>query len=695
MKTHYSCAELAAMKLPEYPTAINRMRDRVRAENWPSREVPGKGGKSGLRTEYQPPKAVMEIIKKRHDQQVLDKVFSEQKQLPAPIEIATQEVKLPIVAKGGNKVGEIFKGGAMVRRGLVRRVKEEGRLTDVDRARRDAALMLCQAIDMATVMTHQSAAVAMRDMAERIISGVAKPELIDAARVTYIKPRQDGWSVTPLVARLSKMYAAYLQGRDEGDIARYLVPGHREKTGQEPIHIHAFLLFFCKPSRPPVTEAWRAAQGWFEAQSLPCPAVDTFYRIEKALPPTLKYRGRMTGSEWRALKPYVSRDVSMFSTNDLWVGDGHSFKAKVQHPIHGRPFIPEVTVVLDWVSRRSVGWSVTLSENCVAVSDAFRHAQQQSRARPLIYYSDNGSGQTGKTIDCPIHGALARQGIVHETGIPGNPQGRGIIERWWQTTLIPLARTYPTCQWKGSDKETVRKMLVAIDKEGGKGASIVPAFGQFLIDLEAELGWEGRYNTTPHSELDGRTPAQEYERRLSADSACCGPSDAELSVLWMPEVKRIPDRGLIRLFNNEYFNKTLVDVLSEGEAARVRYDLQDAKQVWVMRMDGTYLCEAKFEGNKRDAFPKARIEQIREERVAGQIGLAEKKIERAKADLAQVIEGETLIKVEFPQVVREELTRVEWVEKTEEKKASYMDTVMMLYGNKDAEEDDAGVVAVR
>jgi putative transposase len=194
-------------------------------------------------------------------------------------------------------------------------------------------------------------------------------------------------------------------------------------------------------------------------RGLESPSYGTVVRIEQSLPVTVKYRGRVTGSEWRGLKPYIERDVSMFKSNDIWVGDGHSFKAKVAHPIHGQPYTPEITVMIDWVSRKIVGWSIALSESTVAVSDAFRHAQLQTRARPLVYYSDNGSGQTGKMIDHPIAGTLARQGIAHETGIPGNPQARGIIERLWQVTLIPLARTYATCTWRGADENARNKMI--------------------------------------------------------------------------------------------------------------------------------------------------------------------------------------------------------------------------------------------
>ena len=221
---------------------------------------------------------------------------------------------------------------------------------------------------------------------------------------------------------------------------------------------------------------------WLAERGLPPIGYSTVCKIEKELPVTVKYRGRVTGSEWRSLKPYVERDVSMFHSNDIWVGDGHSFKAKVQHPIHGQPYTPEITFILDWVSRKIVGWSIALSESTVAVSDAFRHAQMATRARPLIYYSDNGSGQTGKMIDHPVAGTLARQGIARETGIPGNPQARGIIERIWQVTLIRLAREYPTCTWKGADDNHTNKMLKLLNRKD-QGGITIPSFRQLVDDV--------------------------------------------------------------------------------------------------------------------------------------------------------------------------------------------------------------------
>ncbi|MFK5247635.1 transposase, partial [Glaesserella parasuis] len=132
------------------------------------------------------------------------------------------------------------------------------------------------------------------------------------------------------------------------------------------------------------------------------------------------------------------RDWSPFVANDIWIGDGHSLKLKVAHPVHGRPFTPELTMIADGASRKIVGWSLSLSENAFAVLDALRHGIA-THGVPAIYYSDNGGGEKNKILDAEVTGILPRFSIHHATGIAGNPQGRGIIERLNKTVGLRIA----------------------------------------------------------------------------------------------------------------------------------------------------------------------------------------------------------------------------------------------------------------
>ena len=616
-KGWFSAQELAG--LPGMPSTYSAVIRAAKKNLWANRtKVRGKG------LEYS-----LTALPKQTQKHILGLVMNQTVEAPAPSLPAPAANAAPAVQAPGPVV---------VARGQKRKSAELVTFSDWHRTYQDGSLVLCRAIDAAVATADCSVKKACQELAERLVSGEAHPELQAAAVATYLKPRKGAGplgGVSAQLSRLQKMMAFYEQGRLAGDVGLYLVPGKPEKTGPDPVHVAAFLRFYCRPTRPPVAEAYRAMKPWLQERGIAVPSYATVTRIERELPVTVKYRGRMTGSEWRSLKPYIERDVSMFHANDIWVGDGHSLKAKVQHPIHGQPFVPEITVILDWVSRKIVGWSVALSESTVAVSDAFRHAQSVTRARPLVYYSDNGAGQTGKMIDCPVSGTLARQGIAHETGIPGNPQARGILERLWQVTFIPLARTYPTCTWRGADENATTKMLKALNRND-QGGIRIPSFRQLLDDVARVVEDYNLHHE--HRELGGNTPEDEYQARIDRDSIVFGPSDSELAALWMPEVVRTPQRGRVSLFGNTYCKADLVEMLPEGTKVRVRYDLHDADRVWLLTLEGMYLGEARWDSHREAAFPVPMMDQLRAERAAGKVKRGEKIIAEAQAELGQVLD---------------------------------------------------------
>ena len=167
-------------------------------------------------------------------------------------------------------------------------------------------------------------------------------------------------------------------------------------------------------------------------------------------------------------------------------------------------------MIIDGCTRMVVGFSFSLAESCVAVADALRIGIKHNGV-PLMYYSDNGGGQTGKTIDHEITGLTARLGIHHETGLPGNPQGRGIIERWWQDNLIRLAAQYETFTGSSMDRSTqnllYRKMDSAFNAwrqgkeltpEQQRYKAKLPSWQQFMADVMQCIA---DYNNRPHSEL--------------------------------------------------------------------------------------------------------------------------------------------------------------------------------------------------
>lgn len=354
------------------------------------------------------------------------------------------------------------------------------------------------------------------------------------------------------------------------------------------------------------------------------PSLDRVRRALAKLPLHIREFGRLTGSKYKGLLPYVERDWSLFKANDIWIGDGHSLKMKVAHPIHGRPFTPELTMIIDGASRKIVGWSLALSESAFAVLDALRHAISQ-HGLPCIYYSDNGGGEKNILLDAEVTGILPRFSIYHATGIAGNPQGRGIIERLNKTVGKRIAQRFPTYYGADADPDSKRRMLQSMISlsNAKKGAVLTPlqrkakeklvSWEELMVGIQEVIDWYN--NEHVHSEIRC-TPAVKYER-VTNPELIVYLSDVELRDIERPHFKRVTKRGLIEWKNHKYFHLELLN--HQGKEVVVGVDIHNADFVQVRTLDGRFICNAEFEAHKKAAFPVPMVEQQRENRAKGRL----------------------------------------------------------------------------
>ncbi|TQS89520.1 transposase [Limnobaculum zhutongyuii] len=428
----------------------------------------------------------------------------------------------------------------------------------------------------------------------------------------------------------------YCRAADGAERLALLAPGHRKPV--KPEHIGWFPLFLAhwrNLNGPSITAAYSSfCDEWAEiyadqpAMIEACPSYMSVRRAMNKLPRREKARGRLTGSAAKALETYKKRDWSTMPVNGCWIADGKSLNMKVAHPIHGHPFTPELTLVIDGRSRYVVGWSLALSESAIAVADAYRYGMER-HGKPLFVYSDNGGGETNKMLDADITGIFPRLGITHMTSIPGNPQSRGIIERLNGVIPRAIAQKFPTYNGLGADRESVRvtgrtiesavraienkRDLNAVQK---KAIAKLPSWNQLLDVITEEVE---KYNTQHrHSELpkiDGHhlTPAE--ARRLALETEGDDIeylTEVELRDMFKPEQVRVAQRGWLELMNNQYFSEALINV--DGEEVRVAYDIHDASRVIVRRMNGDYVCDAIWNGNKQAAIPVNAMQDAMEKR---------------------------------------------------------------------------------
>jgi len=398
----------------------------------------------------------------------------------------------------------------------------------------------------------------------------------------------------------------------------------------------------------------QAAQDVTKRLQRPADAWKQLYaRARRALPKVNKVdliKARHSGSEAKALLPHKRRDTSVLKPLDVFVGDGHTFKAKVRHPDHGAPFAPEVTAMMDAATRKICGWSSSLSESVMAVGDALRHAVGNAGV-PAIIYSDNGSGQTGKQIDCPITGVVARLGAEHRTGIPGNPQARGLIERSWSTWLIKCARQFGSYQGKDVDSGTLRKVASELAKEQralkraehtGEVIQLsqkAPSWKQFVAAVDRavhEYNTQHRHRSLPKHTSGPHagkhmTPQEAWDAMLDREHQF-KLGDLELRMLFMPALLRTAKRGEVQFLNQVYFSRELMAV--DGQQVRVHYDIHDPSFVLVFTAEGEYVCQADWNANRVEYFPKPVVQMAREKRVEARMKRLQGQMDLAQRELS-------------------------------------------------------------
>ena len=381
------------------------------------------------------------------------------------------------------------------------------------------------------------------------------------------------------------------------------------------------------------------------------PHYDAVRRAMDKMPEYVRECGRLTGASMKALKTYVKRDWSTLVNNDVWTGDGHSLKMKVAHPDHGKPFTPELTLIMDTASRYIVGWSMAYSENQLAVGDALRHAMTK-HGIPAIYYSDNGSGQKNKTFDTDVIGIFPRLGVHHETGIPGNPQGRGIIERVMKTIAQPIAREFETYHGPNVDSDTHRKISTAtasLANAQAAGREVLtpkqawakgklPSWKQLLDVTEAVISWYN--NEHKHTALGNVTPAamrQHIFNQMDAEDII-PLTEVEARDMFRPAVSRKVQRAWVTVYNNEYWHQALEDW--DGKEVDIFIDQHDAATVIIRDKDGSYICDAILDGNKRLAFPETLVERTKRQRAETRIKKLDEKKQQAIAETRPTLEHE-------------------------------------------------------
>jgi len=421
-----------------------------------------------------------------------------------------------------------------------------------------------------------------------------------------------------------------------GRVKGALVPRVPQKRAEKPAWAAYFLDFYQRPQKPSIPQALEAmARAYPDA---PVPSVGQCRRLLYRMGAVSREKGRRTGGALQKVKTHTRRDTEGYEPLEVVTCDGHTFKAKVAHPDHGRPFQPEVCAVLDLGTRRVTGWSVGVAESAETVAFALE-CTIKNEGVPDIFYTDRGSGNKAKVNSDSANGRYDRIGVTFKTGRPGRPWSRGAIEILQKTLWIRAAKWLPSYCGRDMDKGALRKISLKIEKDiREKGVSpLLISWVDFLAFCQQAID---DYNNRPHSQLPKITDESGRRRHMTPNEAWqvwvrngwepMRVSEQDLEDAWRPRVPRVTLKGEVKILSSTYFSKALEEY--HGRDVLVEYEQQDGEYVWVRDLEGRLLAKAKFQGNRHSYFPVTARQAAKDKRADARRKRKERQIEDIEAE---------------------------------------------------------------
>lgn len=609
IKTHYSAAELAGMRLPGLPGTIRGVQLLAERAPWDCIEVTGRGGK---RREYAPPADIMAAVRAQAAQQ-----------LAALAPVAPVTPSTAVVARSS------------------------GHYTREQNLKADARKGVLHALEQIMTRTGYALKKAARTLLELVRMGQASLQLVAMLKLA----RDERGRSSPDGLPSERSLVRFVEYQKAGQI----VPKKRAANMSVPPWAKAFMSFYQRPEKLTVEHAYYL---YTEATPGDHPSIHQVRRFLKKVGNVSLQAGRMGERELKNLKPFVRRGFDSLLPADIYSADGHTFDREVQHPLHGRPFRPEITTMVDIGTRKAIGWSVGLAESALAVLDALRNAVQNGGI-PAILYVDNGSGYINSMMLDEVTGFMARLGIDMQNSLPYNSQARGVIERLHQTIWVKAAKEAPGYIGHDMDREAkhnVFKLSRKALKNSASGEVVtMPLMGwpEFVPFCQKKID---DYNKRPHRSLPKMTDTVTGRRRHQSPNDAWALAEAngfaahmisqeESISLFRPQVQRTIRRGEVELFGQRYFNAALEEF--NGELLPICYDIHDPQLVWVYSPDGRLICDAEIDANKVDYMPKSALDKGRDKRAAGREKRLVNKLEEVRAEregtlALEVIQGVTI-----------------------------------------------------
>lgn len=299
------------------------------------------------------------------------------------------------------------------------------------------------------------------------------------------------------------------------------------------------------------------------------PGYHTIYKLIRAIPEDLKTLALDGEKAYREAYDLVHRREAE-RPNQIWQADHTQLDlwAKRADGTSARPWL---TVVIDDHSRAIAGFLISFdSPSAARTALALRQAiWRKSDAHwivfgvPEIFYTDNGSDFTSAHLEQVA--ADIKMRLIFSA--PGQPRGRGRIERFFETVNQMFLCTLPGYIEAGAVRG--RAELTVTDLERG--------FRDFLRE----------YHARPHGETK-IAPQERWQHGGFVPRMAESLEQLDLLLLTVAKARKIQADG-VRFQGMRYIDSTLAAYV--GESVILRYDPRDLGEVRLFHQ-GKFLCRA-------------------------------------------------------------------------------------------------------
>jgi putative transposase len=328
-------------------------------------------------------------------------------------------------------------------------------------------------------------------------------------------------------------------------------------------------------------------------------------------------------------KAYIRRSTENALPGDVYVADGYRADISLAHPVTGDIWRPELTVAMDMRSRVPVHWRADEHEGTYAVQNMWAECFAKWNHVPPFLYVDNGSGYKNRLMSDYMVGFYARAGvqqIIH--AIPGNPHGKGWIERFFRSMRDDFLKLWRPQVYCGPDMapEALNRTVAEVKA----GRLQLPTLAEFAAALN---DWIVRYVNRPHPE-DQRVTRAELWSQLTPI-----PPAGNVTELKRQAVLLTVRRAAVTHGKRTYTHPDLHAF--NGQRLLLEYDLMDNAVGVIRTHDGRWICDAHLV-SEIDAIAPNRLEEKRQARAADATKRLQKKMDEQRARAGHVIDADAI-----------------------------------------------------